>query len=640
MKKHILITLLIVSALLLSSCSLLKCQHKNYSEQTVAATCTSEGYTIHTCDKCGESYTDNQVAALGHSYADVVIAPNCFEEGYTKHTCTACGESYNDTIVEKTKHHFVGEACPNCGMAEITENITPDTEWYSEELSVFDLTTKEQLAGLASLVNEGKNFGGAIVYLDADIDLGFYEWIPIGNSSHSFNGTFDGDGHTISGLKINANADYVGLFGNVSGKICNVKIDQANVYVKRDHNYVGIACGYSSGELKDITTDGFIEAPKSNYVGAIAGAATPASIIYSNLSNNAIINASNYVGGIFGHVNSTGSVQTDNINNTGDVTGIAQVGGIVGYAMASVGSKIYEASVCADIVGEYYVGGIAGKVENIAITTCTNDGSTVTANSYYTEGESFYAWLGGYVGYGYSVDNCVNNVDITYLARGWYVGGLIGFATNAINSCVNNGNITTNTSYVGGIVGRVASISTTLSFSDLKNTGNVVGNNGVGGFAGGFEQIINASASALYHNGSYVHYYTLYTKIDGFINEAEVKGNNNVGAMIGYTYLINNYSSTKGGHCYVTKTCYFYHDISLTISNAKNTGCIIGETNTGEMFGNFSSDGPSTLTSYTVTGKVTVNGEVVEGEYDVGNKTNLTLSGREVYGEENTEVTE
>ena len=78
----------------------------------------------------------------------------------------------------------------------------------------------------------------------------------------------------------------------------------------------------------------------------------------------------------------------------------------------------------------------------------------------------------------------------------------------------------------------------------------------------------------------------------------------------------------------------------MKADNLNNYAEITGVTNTGEIFGVFSTDAPSTLTTYTVTGKVTVNGEVVEGEYDVGNKTNLTLSGREVYGEENTEAKE
>lgn len=636
MKKCIFF-ILIVSALLLSSCSLLKCQHKSYSEQTVAATCTSEGYTVHTCEKCGESYTDNQVAALGHSYAEEIVAPNCFAEGYTKHICTACGDTYNDNSVAKTIHHFAGESCPNCGMEEITENITPDTEWYSEEVVVFDLTTKEQLAGLASLVNEGTNFNGVIIYLDADIDLEFYEWIPIGNSSNSFNGSFDGDGHTISGLKINANSDYVGLFGNVSGKICNVNIDQANVYVKRDHNYVSVLCGYSSGEIKNVCTKGFIEAPKANYVGAIVGAATPASIIYSDLTNEASINAANYVGGIFGHINSTGSLQTDSISNTGDVTGVSQVGGIVGYANADVGSKIYDASVCADIVGEYYVGGIAGKVENIAISTCTNDGSTVTANSYYTEGESFYAWLGGYVGYGYSVNNCVNNVDIKYDARGMYVGGIIGYATNVILDCTNNGDITTYTDCVGGVAGKV-SLNIENNFNNLSNSGDVSGKSAVGGVFGDFTCVSN-SAGYEYKGGRGNHYFLSYSTLKNVTNNGKVSGINNVAGVIGYAYLESVYDAYKGWCCNYYG-CNHRGDTSINVSDIICQGDVIGEQNIGEIFGSFSSDGPSTLANYIVTGKVTVNGEVLEGEYDVGTKTNLTLSGREIPNAENTEVTE
>ena len=616
MKKHVLMLLIIVSIMSLSSCDLFKCKHKEYDVKTVA--------------------------------------PNCFAEGYTEHTCKKCGESYKDNILPKTIHYFAGQACPNCDMEEITETITPDTEWYSESAAVFNITTAEQLAGFASLVNSGTDFAGRIIYLDADIDLGFYEWIPIGNADFAFNGSFDGDGHTVFGLKINANYDYVGLFGNVNGKICNVTIDQANVYVKRDHSYVSILCGYSSGEIKQISTKGFIEAPKSNYVGGIVGAAAPASIIYSDLTNEANINASNYVGGIFGHINSTGSLQTDSITNTGNVTGVSQIGGIVGYAKAAVGSKIYDASVSADILGEYYVGGIAGKIENVAITTCTNEGSTVTATSYFTEGENFYAWLGGYVGYGYSVDNCVNNVDIKYDARGTYVGGIIGYATDVIQDCTNNGDITTHTSGVGGVVGEMNS-TTEFTISNLTNNGNVTGASSVGGVIGSWYHVGNKQGKFCYNlnevgcnGGSYCqHHYTTPAALKNITNTGNVvsKGDN-CGGIIGAVSLQSTFEtayrhcctysvSNHGGH-----VCTFIGNVNLITSELENAGSVSGNISSGEIFGSFSSDGPSTLTNYTVTGKVTVNDEVLEGEYDVGTNTNLSLAGREVPGAENTEVTE
>ena len=621
MKKHVLMLLIIVSIMSLSSCDLFKCKHKEYDVKTVA--------------------------------------PNCFAEGYTEHTCKKCGESYKDNILPKTIHYFAGQACPNCDMEEITETITPDTEWYSESAAVFNITTAEQLAGFASLVNSGTDFAGRIIYLDADIDLGFYEWIPIGNADFAFNGSFDGDGHTVFGLKINANYDYVGLFGNVNGKICNVTIDQANVYVKRDHSYVSILCGYSSGEIKQISTKGFIEAPKSNYVGGIVGAAAPASIIYSDLTNEANINASNYVGGIFGHINSTGSLQTDSITNTGNVTGVSQIGGIVGYAKAAVGSKIYDASVSADILGEYYVGGIAGKIENVAITTCTNEGSTVAATSYFTEGENFYAWLGGYVGYGYSVDNCVNNVDIKYDARGTYVGGIIGYATDVIQDCTNNGDITTYTSCVGGVVG-VINCNSRHNLSGLSNNGNISGRTLVGGIAGRYALSISENAGQWYEDeqksgycnyyqhesrGYKHHKYYVTIEISNFTNNGKIVAQENkVGGIIGEFSISNEHSLGNQSCChntgYCTLKCVKISDVKLIAVDVTNGNEVVGGDAVGEIFGHFSSDGPSTFTNYTVTGKVTVNDEVLEGEYDVGTNTNLSLAGREVPGAENTEVTE
>ena len=649
MKKTLrVIPVMLLALLCLSSCA---CKHKEYDVKTVAPTCTQEGYTEHTCKKCGESYRDSETSKIAHNYESELVISDCFEEGYTKHTCTACGDSYTDTPTDKTTHYFVGEACPNCGMEEITENITPDTEWYNPELAIFDLTTPEQLAGLASLVNSGTDFSGVKIYLDKDIDLGFYEWIPIGNATYAFNGSFDGDGHTVSGLKINAGTDYVGFFGNVSGKICNFSIEKANIYVKRDHNYVSIACGYSTGDLKDISTDGFIEAPKSNYVGAVAGATAPASIEYTNLTNKASINAQTYVGGIIGHINASGNFQTNYINNTGSVKGVSQVGGIFGYVKGASGSLVSGASVSADIAGDYYVGGIVGRADNVAISTCTNDGSTVTSSSYYTEGSNYYVWLGGIVGYGYSVTNCTNNVDITYNAKGSYVGGIAGYAVGDITDCTNNGDITTNTSCVGGIAGEINS-GAERNLSNLTNTGAISGNSKVGGILGSLYQVNDTPGTEYektvitthsYYGSSYYHKYRYTTVLDNLKNTGDVNASDiQAGGVIGCAYFLSDFDFTKD-HCATHgrgTPCKFQSDFIIVATNLSSMRAISAHGSVGELFGSFNSDATSTITNYTVTGKVTVNGEVKEGTYDVGSNTNLTLSGREIYTEENTEVTE
>ena len=73
----------------------------SYTSKTVAATCTADGYTLHTCS-CGDSYKDNTTKKLGHSYKDQVIAPTASAQGYTLHTCTRCGYSYKDNYKPAT----------------------------------------------------------------------------------------------------------------------------------------------------------------------------------------------------------------------------------------------------------------------------------------------------------------------------------------------------------------------------------------------------------------------------------------------------------------------------------------------------------------------------------------------------------
>lgn len=77
----------------------------SYTEKTVAATCTTGGYTLHNCS-CGISYKDKETAALGHSYTDNVTNATCTTDGYTLHTCAACGDSYTDTVIKAKGHSW------------------------------------------------------------------------------------------------------------------------------------------------------------------------------------------------------------------------------------------------------------------------------------------------------------------------------------------------------------------------------------------------------------------------------------------------------------------------------------------------------------------------------------------------------
>ena len=78
----------------------------SYAAQVTAPTCTAQGYTTHTCSRCGDNYRDTYTAALGHSYANTVTAATCTAQGYTTHTCSRCGNSYKDTYTAALGHHF------------------------------------------------------------------------------------------------------------------------------------------------------------------------------------------------------------------------------------------------------------------------------------------------------------------------------------------------------------------------------------------------------------------------------------------------------------------------------------------------------------------------------------------------------
>ena len=93
-----------------------------------------------------------------------------------------------------------------------------DTDWYQAEASSFALETGAELAGLARLVNGGTDFQGKTVTLAADVAL-TGPWTPIGTGEHPFRGSFDGCGHTVTGLRLEAVAGVTeyGLFGRVEG---------------------------------------------------------------------------------------------------------------------------------------------------------------------------------------------------------------------------------------------------------------------------------------------------------------------------------------------------------------------------------------------------------------------------------------
>lgn len=116
-----------------------------------------------------------------------------------------------------------------------------DTSWYNDTDTSFIIYDAADLAGLAQLVNEGNDFANKTIILDNNIDLGGRNWTPIGNFDASFQGTFDGQDHTITNFVVN-NTEGSGLFGVVfRGTINNLKVTNATIF---SNNYAGGIVGH------------------------------------------------------------------------------------------------------------------------------------------------------------------------------------------------------------------------------------------------------------------------------------------------------------------------------------------------------------------------------------------------------------
>lgn len=156
-----------------------------------------------------------------------------------------------------------------------------DTSWYNDNDKDFKISTAAQFAGLAQLVNEGNNFSKKTIQLTKDIRLneqdvptGGHEWTPIGKNPKRFEGTFDGNGHTVSGLYINDTTVIKGLFGRVNNATIKNLIVTGSVTVPKKANIGGIVGYASNSTIQNCGFYGTVTAGPSNTGGVIGGGKT------------------------------------------------------------------------------------------------------------------------------------------------------------------------------------------------------------------------------------------------------------------------------------------------------------------------------------------------------------------------------
>ncbi len=215
----------------------------------------------------------------------------------------------------------------------------PDTSWYKKGKKFYEITTPDQLAGMAVLTKRGISFKKVSFSLKNDLDLSCYEnWNPIGpgkrteegrdSSRLQFRGTFNGNKHTIYNLTCKRyDDDLQGLFGAVKGTIKNLSVKQATVAGIQE---VGILVGYMEGKIQNCVASGNVFGVK--WTGGICGSLMEDGSSIIQCKNYANVIGYEAVGGLVGTCGWLGDCNMKACENYGDITGSYKVAGIAGEA--------------------------------------------------------------------------------------------------------------------------------------------------------------------------------------------------------------------------------------------------------------------------------------------------------------------
>lgn len=185
-----------------------------------------------------------------------------------------------------------------------------------------------------------------------------YKWTPLGTDSSKYTGTFDGNGHTISGLYINSTAANTGMFGRIGSSAVVKNLTLADSVIRSTKNYTGAITGYidDAASVTNCHTKNSVQITAAKYTGGITGYQDDTSTL-TRCSNAAEVTGANNVGGISGYNWSKSSASLTDSYNRGSVSGSNLVGGI-----------------CAQI----YIGGTVSDVYNLGTVQATGTAGGIT----------------------------------------------------------------------------------------------------------------------------------------------------------------------------------------------------------------------------------------------------------------------
>ena len=305
----------------------------------------------------------------GSNTYTAIVAPQSVAAGTVFITSTFTnGKTFVYKMKNATDWQAGGEYTYTVSLA-----AAKDPGYTIEGNGSYTVTSADGLINVAELVNGGKT--DINITLGKNIDLTGKGWTPIGtNYEKRYKGTFDGRGHTIKGLTVTTNDQFVGLFGYLdkAGTVKNVVMEGIQItsnHVLMSGNTGGVV-GYSWGTIENCSVSGSVSG--TNCVGGVVGSQKAGSII--GCSSSAIVKGTRYVGGVAGEkwgtmtaCYATGNVTLE-IGSQNNLSG----GGVVGlsggnrvlacYAIGNVNSK-------GGSTGNVHIGGLLGD-NYTAVTAC------------------------------------------------------------------------------------------------------------------------------------------------------------------------------------------------------------------------------------------------------------------------------
>ena len=301
----------------------------------------------------------------GSNTYTAIVAPQNVAAGTAFIVCTFTnGKTFVYKMKNATDWQAGGEYTYTVSLA-----AAKDLGYTIESNGSYTVTSADGLMNIAKLVNGGKT--DINITLDTDIDLTGKDWTPIGTDyDNSYKGTFDGGGHTITGLTFTTNDEYAGLFGwlNRAGTVKNVVMEGVQITSNQIYGgSIGGVVGYSWGTIENCSVSGSVSG--TVYVGGVVGVQIGGSI--TGCSSSATVKGTVDVGGVAGQTNSSATLT----------------------ACYATGNVIIEMDPKKNIAGGSLVGMNAGS----SLLACYATGNVTSTGS-----STGYVHIGGFLGNNYT----------------------------------------------------------------------------------------------------------------------------------------------------------------------------------------------------------------------------------------------